>query len=60
MPLKVEAANEREVPVAIGQLADAVRHNLSFSSNVIKELEASSFQPSSKSPLALREYNLGV
>jgi tetratricopeptide (TPR) repeat protein len=60
IPLKVEATNEREIPAAIVKLADAVRHNLSFSSDVIKELEASSFQPSSKSPIALREYNQGL
>jgi tetratricopeptide (TPR) repeat protein len=60
IPLKVEAASEKDIPAAIDKLADAVRHNLSFSSDAIKQLEASSFEPSSKSPAALREYNEGL
>src|SRR4029077_14243403 len=41
-------------------LAELIRKNLSVSSDVLKELKASSFQPSSKSVPALRDYNQGV
>jgi tetratricopeptide (TPR) repeat protein/predicted Ser/Thr protein kinase len=57
--LKVEAANENEIPAAVHRIADAVRTNLSVSSDVIKELQASSFSPSSHSAAALRDYNKG-
>jgi serine/threonine protein kinase/tetratricopeptide (TPR) repeat protein len=57
--LKVEAANENEIPGAVHRIADAVRNNLSISSDVIKELQASSFSPRSTSPAALRDYNGG-
>ena len=42
------------------RLAASVRHNLAISSDVIRELKASSFQPSSSSAPALREYNKGI
>ena len=58
--VKADAASEKDIPGAVDQLAAAIRQNLSLSSDVIKELQASSFQPSSKSPSALREYNQGV
>src|SRR4029077_1933925 len=60
LPLKIEAASEKDIPGAIDRLADAVRHNLAVSPEVIKELQASSFQPTSKSVPALRDYNQGV
>jgi tetratricopeptide (TPR) repeat protein/predicted Ser/Thr protein kinase len=59
-PLKIEAASEKEVPKAVDGLADLIRQNLALSPDVLKELKASSFQPSSKSVLALRAYNQGV
>ncbi|HEY3927984.1 MAG TPA: tetratricopeptide repeat protein [Candidatus Koribacter sp.] len=58
--LKVEAASEKEIPQAVNKLAQAVRQNLALSSDVMKELEASSFAPSSTSPVALREYDEGL
>ncbi|MGA8866961.1 MAG: tetratricopeptide repeat protein [Candidatus Sulfotelmatobacter sp.] len=58
--LKGTAASEKDIPAAVDQLAAALRQNLSLSSDVLKELRASSFQPSSKSVSALREYNQGV
>ncbi len=58
--LKIEAASEKEIPATVDGLAELIRKNLSISSDVLKELKASSFQPSSKSVLALRDYNQGV
>src|ERR1700693_3972563 len=59
-PLKMEAASEKEIPGTVDGLAELIRKNLAVSSDVLKELKATSFQPSSKSVPALREYNLGV
>jgi eukaryotic-like serine/threonine-protein kinase len=56
-PLKIEAASEKEIPGAVDGLAELIRKNLAVSSDVLKELKASSFQPSSKSVQALRNYN---
>ena len=58
--LKGTAASEKEIPGAVDQLASAIRQNLALSSDVVKELRASSFQPSSKSIPALREYDQGL
>jgi len=58
--LPIDAANEKEIPASIDHLAELIRANLSISPDVLKELKASSFQPSSKSVTALREYNQGV
>jgi serine/threonine protein kinase/tetratricopeptide (TPR) repeat protein len=57
--LKVDAANQNDIPAAVRRIADAVRNNLSISSDVIKELQASSFSPRSNSSAALRAYNQG-
>jgi serine/threonine protein kinase/tetratricopeptide (TPR) repeat protein len=59
-PLKIEAASEKEIPRTVDGLAELIRKNLSVSSDVMKELKASSFQPSTKSVAALREYNQSV
>ena len=58
--LKIEAANEKEIPRTVDGLADLIRKNLAVSPDVLKELKASSFQPTSKSVSALRVYNQGV
>ena len=60
IPLKIEAAGEKDIPGAVDRLADAVRQKLAVSPTVIKELKASSFQPTSDSVPALRDYNQGV
>jgi eukaryotic-like serine/threonine-protein kinase len=60
VPLKIEIPSEKDVPAGIGQLADSIRHNLGMSNDVEKELRATSFQPTSKSMTALREYNEGT
>jgi len=60
IPIKIEAVDEKDIPGAVDRLAAAVRNNLAFSSDVLKELKASSFQPSSHSADALRDYNHGI
>jgi len=60
VPIKIEAVDEKDIPGAVDRLATSIRNNLAFSSDVIKELKASSFQPSSGSAPALRDYNQGV
>jgi eukaryotic-like serine/threonine-protein kinase len=56
-PLRIEADNEKEIPATVDKLAELIRKNLSVSSAVLSEMKASSFQPSSKSAPALRDYN---
>jgi serine/threonine protein kinase/tetratricopeptide (TPR) repeat protein len=60
VPIKIEAASEKDIPAAVDRLAASIRNSLSFSSDVINELKASSFQPDSHSAPALRAYNQGV
>jgi tetratricopeptide (TPR) repeat protein len=59
-PLKIEAANEDGIPTTVDGLAELIRKNLAVSPDVLKELRASSYKPTSKSPEALRDYNRGV
>jgi tetratricopeptide (TPR) repeat protein/TolB-like protein len=58
--LKVEAPTADALPLAVDRLAHSVRENLSLSSSVVKELQAQAFSPSSKSIIALRDYNEGL
>ncbi len=60
IPLKIDAANEKDIPNAVDRLAELIRQNLSVSPDVIKELQAQSFRPSSTSMDALRSYNDGL
>jgi len=60
VPIKIEGVDEKDVPGAVDRLAASIRSNLAFSADVINELKASSFQPSSNSAPALRDYNQGV
>jgi len=60
VPVKIEAASEKDIPGSVDRLAELIRQNLSVSSDVLKELKASSFQPSSNSVPALRDYNQGI
>ncbi len=57
VPLRIDAPSEKNLPQTMDQLAELIRTNLAVSSNVLKELKASSFQPSSQSMPALRDYN---
>lgn len=59
-PLKIDAASEKDIPGAIDRMAESIRQKLALPENVLKELKASSFQPSSKSLSALRDYNQGL
>lgn len=59
-PLKIDAASEKEIPATVDGLAELIRKNLAVSPDVLKELKASSFQPSSKSLPALRGYDQGM
>ncbi len=57
--LKAETS-EKGLPAAIDTLADSIRKNLALSSDLIKELQAQSFKPSTSSVEALRDYTHGV
>ena len=60
VPLKVEVASEKEIPGGVDRLAESIRRSLSVSQDTLKELKASSYQPTAKSVEALRAYNRGV
>ena len=60
VPLKIEKVSEKDIPNAVDRLADTIRQNLSVSQDILSELKASSYQPTSKSPEALRAYNQGL
>jgi serine/threonine protein kinase/tetratricopeptide (TPR) repeat protein len=60
IPLKNEAAGEKDIPSAVDRLAESIRQNLSVSPDVIKELQAQAFRPSSNSLESLRSYNDGL
>jgi eukaryotic-like serine/threonine-protein kinase len=58
VPIKTRAP-VKDLPAAIDNLADSVRKNLSLSADVVRELEAQSFKPTSTSVDALKEYDEG-
>lgn len=60
VPLKIEGASEKDIPAAVDRLAESIRQNLAVSPDVLKELKATSFQPSTKSIPAMRDYNQGI
>jgi tetratricopeptide (TPR) repeat protein len=57
VPLRIDAPSEKDFPKTMDQFAELIRTNLAVSPDVLKELKASSFQPSSQSVPALRDYN---
>jgi tetratricopeptide (TPR) repeat protein/predicted Ser/Thr protein kinase len=59
-PLKIEVPSEKDIPGAVDRLAESIRQTLALPSDAVKELKASSFQPSTTSITALREYNQGI
>ncbi len=59
IPVKAEADNEKALLPVIAQLAQTIQQNLSLSSDVLQDLRAKSFRPSSNSLPALRTYNEG-
>ncbi len=58
--LKADIPSEKDIPGAIDRLADSIRQKLALPENVLKELKASSFQTTSQSVAALRDYNQGL
>ena len=60
VPLKVDIASEKDIPAGIDRLADSIRQTLALPQDVVKELRASSFQPTSSSMVAVRDYNHGL
>src|SRR5271170_3894179 len=60
VPLKIDVPSEKEIPGAIDRLAESIRQKLALPEDVLKELKASSFQPTSKSIPALRDYDQGI
>ena len=58
--MKADAASEKDIPAAFDKLADSIRQNLALSPDVLKELKANSYQPTSTSIEALRDFNEGT
>jgi serine/threonine protein kinase/tetratricopeptide (TPR) repeat protein len=59
-PISVDAASQNDITAPVNQLAESIRQHLAISSDVQKELKASSFQPTSKSAAALTAYMQGL
>jgi eukaryotic-like serine/threonine-protein kinase len=57
--VKAEAANQQDLSAAVDRLAGMIRSNLALSPDLVKELQAQSFKPTSTSVDALRDYNEG-
>jgi eukaryotic-like serine/threonine-protein kinase len=60
VPINLDVGSQSDITAPVTQLAELIRQNLAISSDVQKELKASSFQPTSKSPAALSAYMQGV
>jgi tetratricopeptide (TPR) repeat protein len=60
VPLKVEAPGEKDLLKAIDDLARSIQQNVAASPDLLKELQANAFKPSSTSLQALRDYNDGL
>src|SRR4029077_4745143 len=58
--VKSEATSQKDLSAAVDRLAEQIRQNLSLSQDLVKELQAQSFKPTSSSVDALRDYNEGV
>ena len=58
--LKADVPSEKDIPNAVDHLADSIRQTLELPRDVMNELKASSFQPTSSSVEALRDYNQGL
>jgi len=58
--VKAEAANQQDLSGAVDRLAGMIRQNLALSPDLVKELQAQSFKPTSTSVDALRDYNQGL
>jgi tetratricopeptide (TPR) repeat protein len=60
VPLKIEAASEKDIRGTVDQLAELIRKNLAVSSDVVKELKAAAFTPTSSSAAALKNFTQGL
>jgi eukaryotic-like serine/threonine-protein kinase len=58
--VKAEAVNQQDLSAAVDRLAGMIRQNLALSPDLVKELQAQSFKPTSTSVDALRDYNQGL
>lgn len=58
--LKTQAPSEKDLLSAVDQLAQTIRDNLALSPQIVNELKAQAFKPSSKSLDAMRLYSEGV
>jgi len=58
--VKAEATNQQDLSAAVDRLAGLIRENLALSPDLVKELQAQSFKPTSTSVDALRDYNQGL
>jgi len=58
--VKSQAASQKDLSAAVDRLAEQIRQNLSLSQDLVKELQAQSFKPTSSSVEALRDYNEGI
>ena len=58
--LKAEAPDEKQLSGSVDELAKSIQQNLTLAPEAVKEMQASAFAPSSKSPDALREYSQGL
>ena len=58
--LKTEASTQKDLSAAVDRLADSIRQSLALSPDILKELQAQSFKPTSSSIEALRDYNQGL
>jgi len=58
--LKAEASSQKDLSGALDRLSELIRQNLSLSPDLVKELQAQSFKPTSTSMDALRDYNEGL
>jgi eukaryotic-like serine/threonine-protein kinase len=57
---KAQAPGEKDLLAAVDDLAQKIRENLALSPQLVNELKAQSFKPSSKSLDAIRLYSEGV
>ncbi|MGB7728294.1 MAG: tetratricopeptide repeat protein [Candidatus Acidiferrum sp.] len=60
VPINLDVSSQNDITTPVNQLAELIRQNLAISPDVQKELKASSFQPTSKSPAALSAYMQGL
>ena len=58
--VKSEASSQQDLSAAVDRLAGMIRQNLALPSDLVKELQAQSFKPTSSSVDALRDYNEGI